>query len=40
MSSFQLLEDRPGLGNKGDFIGLEVNMRPPWWLYARYDELG
>ena len=26
---FQLLEDRPGLGNKGDFIGLEVNMRPP-----------
>ena len=26
---FKLLEDRPGLGKKGDFIGLEVNMRPP-----------
>ena len=26
---FQLLEDRPGLGSKGDFVGLEVNMRPP-----------
>ena len=26
---FRLLEDRPGLANKGDIIGLEVNMRPP-----------
>ena len=26
---FRLLEDKPGLGNKGDIIGLEVNMRPP-----------
>lgn len=26
---FQLLEDREGLGKKGDFVGLEVNMRPP-----------
>ena len=26
---FELLEDRPGLGKKGDFVGLEVNMRPP-----------
>ena len=26
---FRLLEDKAGLGNKGDIIGLEVNMRPP-----------
>ena len=26
---FRLLEDRPGLANKGDIVGLEVNMRPP-----------
>lgn len=26
---FRLLEDKKGLGNKGDIIGLEVNMRPP-----------
>lgn len=26
---FRLLEDKPGLGNKGDIVGLEVNMRPP-----------
>lgn len=25
---FRLAEDRAGLGKKGDFIGLEVNMRP------------
>ena len=25
---FRLLEDREGLGKKGDIIGLEVNMRP------------
>ena len=26
---FRLTEDRPGLGRKGDYVGLEVNMRPP-----------
>ena len=26
---FRLTEDRPGLGQKGDYVGLEVNMRPP-----------
>jgi len=26
---FRLSEDRPGLGSKGDYVGLEVNMRPP-----------
>lgn len=26
---FRLSEDKPGLGNKGDLVGLEVNMRPP-----------
>lgn len=26
---FRLLEDKEGLGKKGDLIGLEVNMRPP-----------
>ena len=26
---FQLDCDRPGLGKKGDYVGLEVNMRPP-----------
>ena len=26
---FRLTEDKPGLGNKGDIVGLEVNMRPP-----------
>ncbi|MCI6152029.1 ATP-grasp domain-containing protein [Fusobacterium perfoetens] len=26
---FRLLEDKPGLGNKGEIVGLEVNMRPP-----------
>lgn len=26
---FRLLEDKEGLGRKGDIIGLEVNMRPP-----------
>lgn len=26
---FRLLEDKSGLGNKGDIVGLEVNMRPP-----------
>ncbi len=26
---FRLSEDKAGLGNKGDIIGLEVNMRPP-----------
>ena len=26
---FRLTEDRPGLGEKGDYVGLEVNMRPP-----------
>lgn len=25
----QLNQDKPGLGKKGDYIGLEVNMRPP-----------
>ncbi len=25
---FRLHHDRPGLGRKGDFVGLEVNMRP------------
>ena len=26
---FQLDRDREGLGRKGDYVGLEVNMRPP-----------
>ncbi len=26
---FQLLEDKEGLGQIGDYVGLEVNMRPP-----------
>ena len=26
---FRLTEDRPGLGKTGDYVGLEVNMRPP-----------
>jgi len=26
---FQLEQDREGLGKKGDYVGLEVNMRPP-----------
>jgi len=26
---FQLDRDREGLGKKGDYVGLEVNMRPP-----------
>lgn len=26
---FRLTKDRPGLGKKGDYVGLEVNMRPP-----------
>ena len=26
---FRLTEDRPGLGGVGDYVGLEVNMRPP-----------
>ncbi len=26
---FRLSEDKPGLGHKGDLVGLEVNMRPP-----------
>ncbi|MCQ2794713.1 MAG: ATP-grasp domain-containing protein [Bacilli bacterium] len=26
---FQLTVDKPGLGKKGDYIGLECNMRPP-----------
>ena len=26
---FRLIGDKPGLGAKGDYVGLEVNMRPP-----------
>ena len=26
---FRLTKDKPGLGKKGDLVGLEVNMRPP-----------
>ena len=26
---FRLNEDKPGVGNRGDIVGLEVNMRPP-----------
>ncbi len=26
---FKLTEDKAGLGKKGDYVGLEVNMRPP-----------
>lgn len=26
---FRLTQDQPGLGKKGDLVGLEVNMRPP-----------
>lgn len=26
---FRLSQDKPGLGKKGDLVGLEVNMRPP-----------
>ena len=25
---FRLTSDRPGLGRRGDYVGLEVNMRP------------
>ena len=28
MEFFKLLEDKRGLGKKGEYIGLEVNMRP------------
>lgn len=26
---FKLLQDKKGIGKKGDYVGLEVNMRPP-----------
>lgn len=29
MEFFRLTEDRPGLGSVGDYVGLEVNVRPP-----------
>ena len=29
LEHFQLDRDREGLGKKGDYVGLEVNMRPP-----------
>ena len=29
MEFFRLAEDRPGLGFAGDYVGLEVNVRPP-----------
>lgn len=29
MEFFRLLEDKPGLGQKGDIVGLEVNLRTP-----------
>ncbi len=29
MEFFRLTEDKPGLGTVGDYVGLEVNVRPP-----------
>ena len=29
MEFFRLWEDKPGLGDAGDYVGLEVNVRPP-----------
>ena len=29
MEFFRLLEDKKGLGKKGDIVGLEVNLRTP-----------
>lgn len=29
MEFFRLTKDKPGLGSKGDYVGLEVNVRPP-----------
>ena len=29
MEFFRLTEDKPGLGKAGDYVGLEVNVRPP-----------
>ncbi len=29
MEFFRLAEDKPGLGKAGDYVGLEVNVRPP-----------
>ena len=29
MEFFRLTEDKPGLGKTGDYVGLEVNVRPP-----------
>lgn len=29
MEFFRLTEDKPGLAGKGDYVGLEVNVRPP-----------
>ena len=29
MEFFRLTEDKPGLGSVGDYVGLEVNVRPP-----------
>ncbi len=29
MEFFRLTQDKPGLGNKGDYVGLEVNVRAP-----------
>ena len=29
MEFFRLTEDKPGLGGVGDYVGLEVNVRPP-----------
>lgn len=36
---FQLNEDKPGLGKKGDYVALEVNMRPAGGYTPRYDQL-
>ena len=29
MEFFRLTEDKPGLGERGDYVGIEVNVRPP-----------
>ena len=29
MEFFRLAHDKPGLGQQGDYVGLEVNVRPP-----------
>ena len=36
---FRLTQDQPGMGQKGDMVALEVNMRPCGGFSPRHDEL-